>query len=246
LAQAAANLSEKFLEYFDIAYAVSAEQKAEVYGIRYSVYCDEFAYEPTDSFPDHEETDEFDAESLHALVTHKSSGLRAGCVRLVSPSLSADSELLPFEKHCMESLDQEFIRNLQLDRNTVCEISRLAVEATFRRRPGERLTRFGEIDALDCTQQERRTFSSIAVACFLAATAMIDLTGRINVFAMMEPFLPRLLKRSGLAFSRAGTDIDYHGVRAPYFINTPQDMISPDLRDFYSEIHRCIKRDYPG
>jgi N-acyl amino acid synthase of PEP-CTERM/exosortase system len=248
LGQIQGTLSEKFLQYFDISFAVSAEQKSEIYGIRYSVYCDEFAYEPAGLFPDHQEKDSFDANSLHVLVTHKSSGIPAGCVRLVSPTGPQSGDLLPFEKNCKDSLDREFIQNLDLDRNTICEISRLAVDGAFRRRAGERVTRFGEVDALDCTQQERRTFSIIAVACFLAATVLTDLTGRTCVFAMMEPFLPRLLKRSGIVFKSAGQDMDYHGTRAPYFITTQSavDNMRPDLRELYTEIYQSILRDYPG
>ncbi len=242
-------LAENFLRYFDVCYAATEEQKSEVYGIRYSVYCDEFGYEPADLFPNHEETDEFDAASHHALITHKSSGLPAGCVRLVPPGVCAGEEdVLPFEKNCEDSLDDEYIRGLELDRARVCEISRLAVDGAFRRRAGEKITRFGEIQGLDCTQQERRTFSLIAVTCFLAATSMTVLTRRTDVFAMMEPFLPRLLKRSGIIFNRAGADIDYHGSRAPYFIRTQSalDNMRPDLKELYNEVHARISQDFSG
>ena len=241
-------LSENFLRYFDIAFAATDAQKSEVYGIRYSVYCDEFQYEPASSFPDHEEKDAFDATSLHALVTHKASGLPAGCVRMVSPTGKDGSDPLPFEKFCADSLDTDFVDSLGLDRTKTCEISRLAVDGVFRRRAGERLTRFGEVEGLDCSQQERRTFSMIAIACFLAATALTEISGRTSVFAMMEPFLPRLLKRSGIAFRRAGEDIDYHGERAPYFITTQSavDNMRPDLKELYSEIHSRIIQGYAG
>jgi len=56
---------------------------------------------------------------------------------------------------------------------------------------------------------------------------------------MMEPFLPRLLRRSGVVVSRVGEDIDYHGMRAPYFITT-QDAVQgmpPELRELYDAIH---------
>ena len=134
--------------------------------------------------------------------------------------MNDNTDILPFEEVCSESLDDEFIRGLNLGRKTVCEISRLAVGGAFRRRAGEARTRFGDVDALDCTHQERRTFDLIAVAGFLAATALSDLACRTNVFAIMEPFLPRLLKRSGIIFQKVGGDIEYHGVRAPYFIRT--------------------------
>jgi N-acyl amino acid synthase of PEP-CTERM/exosortase system len=241
-------LCESFLSYFDVAFAATEAQKSEVYGIRYSVYCEEFGYEPTDSFPDHQEKDEFDAASLHALVTHKASGLAAGCVRLVLPTGPGGSDLLPFERNCSGSLDEAFIKSLNLDRNTICEISRLAVDGPFRRRAGEKATRYGEVEGLDCSQQERRTFSMIAVACFLSTTALSVIVDRENGFAMMEPFLPRLLKRSGIDFRRAGEDIDYHGMRAPYF-NTRQqalDNMRPDLKELYTEIHSRISQSYPG
>lgn len=246
LVEAQESLADKFLQYFDIVLANSDEQKAETYGVRFRVYCEEFAYEDSQLFPDRQEKDEFDASSLHALVIHRSSGKSAGCVRLVAPDSGQLNGLLPFEKNCVDSLDPDFIGSLDLNRGKMCEISRLAVDGEFRRRSGERRTRFGQIDAMDYSKQERRTFSVIAVACFLAATALIDLTDRNSVFAMMEPFLPRMLKRSGLAFARAGQDIDYHGVRAPYFIDRPQDKVSADLMQLYSEIHRKIKKDYKG
>jgi N-acyl amino acid synthase of PEP-CTERM/exosortase system len=239
-------LSENFLRYFDVALASTDAQKREVYGIRYRVYCEEFAYEPLESFPNHEETDLFDAASQHALVTHKGSGLAAGCVRLVSPTGPSGSDSLPFEKYCSDSLDQVFIQSLNLHRASVCEISRLAVDGTFRRRTGEKITRYGELEGLDCSQQERRTFSMIAIACFLAATALTNIAGRTNVFAMMEPFLPRLLKRSGIVSRRAGRDIDYHGLRAPYFITTQSapDNMRPDLKELYDEIYSRVVQGY--
>jgi N-acyl amino acid synthase of PEP-CTERM/exosortase system len=239
-------LSENFLRYFDVAFAGTEKLKSDVYSIRYNVYCEEFGYEPSDAFPDHEEKDEFDQNSLHALVTHKASGLPAGCVRMVNPTGPGGVDLLPFEKNCAQSLDKAFIESLDIDRNVMCEISRLAVDGTFRRRAGERITRYGEVEGLDCTQQERRTFSVIAVACFLAATALTDISRRTSVFAMMEPFLPRLLKRSGIEFHRSGEDIDYHGLRAPYFITTQSavDNMRPDLKELYTEIHRRISADF--
>ncbi len=241
-------LSENFLRYFDVDFAASESQRDEVFGIRYRVYCQEFGYEPAEAFPNGQETDEFDATSVHAVILHKSSGLAAGCVRMVLPTGDGGADPLPFEKNCAESLDLERLGALQVDRGRVCEISRLAVDGAFRRRSGESVTRFGEIEGLDCSQQERRTFSMIAVTCFLAATALTAISGRTDVFAMMEPFLPRLLQRSGIVFDRVGQDIDYHGMRAPYFIRTQSalDNMRPDLKELYLEVHERIARGYGG
>jgi len=241
-------LSENFLRYFDVQFASSKEDLSAVFAIRYRVYCEEFSYEPAEAFPDREEKDEFDACSMHALIQHKSSGLPAGCVRMVVPTGEGGADPLPFEKNCAGSLDEALLEELRPERARVCEISRLAVDGAFRRRSGENVTRFGEIEGLDCSQQERRTFSLIAVTCFLAATALTSISGRTDVFAMMEPFLPRLLERSGILFRRVGQDIDYHGMRAPYFIRTESALESmrPDLKELYSEVFERIVQGYHG
>lgn len=239
------SLAEKFLQYFTVELATSAEDKQSIFELRYRVYCDEFKYEPGESFPDKAEHDEFDERSLHCLIRHRSSGMAAGCVRLVPTSDDVD-DLLPYEKYCAESIDRAFIDKLNIQRRDICEISRLAVDGAFRRRSGESKTRFGEIDALDCSAAEKRSFSLIAVAGFLASTALTELSGRNDVFAMMEPFLPRLMKRSGIAFEQSGKTIQYHGERALYYIKTQSaiDNMVPELKELYEAIHQQVAKDY--
>ncbi|MBE0470269.1 MAG: PEP-CTERM/exosortase system-associated acyltransferase [Methyloprofundus sp.] len=239
-------LIEDFTRYFRIEFVATDKQTKEAFGVRYRVYCQEFEYEATDVFPDKLERDEFDEQSFHCLIIHKDTARTAGCVRLVPVNENKENGLLPFEKFCKKSLDTELIAELHLPRETECEISRLAVDGAFRRRPGDAATRFGEIESIDCTKQEQRTFSLIAVSAFLAATALTELTHKTNVFAMMEPFLPRLLKRSGICFERVGSDMDYHGIRAPYFIKTQSalDNMRPDLKELYDWVYEQVARDY--
>ncbi|MCQ8180306.1 PEP-CTERM/exosortase system-associated acyltransferase [Methylomonas sp. SURF-1] len=236
------SLAESFSRYFKVSLAETVAQKQQVFRIRYRVYCEEFKYESQEHFIDQLEVDEYDQISRHCLITHVQTGLPAGCVRLV-PALGAESEApLPLEKYCGKSLDRNALGKLELDRSTVCEISRLAVDGAFRRRTGESLTRFGEINGLHFSAQEQRTFSSIAVACFFAATVLTEIDRRTNVFAMMEPFLPRMMHRSGIDFQRVGRDIDYHGIRAPYFITTQSVLANmhAELRELYTWIKQNI------
>jgi len=238
-----ASLAKNFQDFFKIEIARTKEQKSKVYGIRYRVYCNEFGYEPIDEFPDKEEKDEYDDFSIHCLIIHKKSGHPAACVRLV-PAFDGQHKatLLPLELHCEESIDHEYINNLHLDRETVCEISRLAIDCLFRRRTGEKLTRFGEVQGLDFSKQEQRTFSLIAVAALLAAAALTEINGKPNAFSLMEPFLPRMMKRSGINFIKAGTDTDYKGVRAPYFIQIQLalDNMHDDLKELYIWIYEQV------
>jgi len=235
-------LTESFEKYFKVELVSSEAQRKLVYEVRYRVYCEEFNYEAVDLFPDGLETDEYDQVSRHCLVIHRRTGMPAGCVRLVPAVGSIEEFPLPLERYCIKSLDLAMINSLALARSSVCEISRLAVDGAFRRRTGEMLTRFGEIHGLQFSNQEQRSFSLIAVACFLAATAMTEMDRRTNVFAMMEPFLPRLMHRSGIDFKRVGKDMNYHGIRAPYFITTDSALTNmhPDLLELYQWIKQNI------
>ena len=153
---------------------------------------------------------------------------------------------LPIEKHCGHSLDPATVGFMKHHRDTICEISRLAVDGRFRRRFGEDRSQLGELDALDFSHQELRTFSLVATASFMAATALTELTGCNNIFAMMEVFLPKVLARSGLHFERAGQEIDYHGSRAPYFITTQSaiEHMVPELKAFYVDIYKSLANSY--
>ena len=227
------SLVEDFQEYFDVCIAGKGSSELEdVYRIRYRVYCEEFKYEPIDAFPLGQEVDAFDDSSIHCLITHKSSGMPAGCVRVVTVD---DSTLMPMEKYCAESFDQALMSRFSENRGVICEFSRLAVDGAFRRRTGEHASRFGELNALDISLREARTFSLISVSAFLSAFAVSDLIGRRHCFAMMEPFLPRMLARSGIVVSKLGFEVDYHGLRAPYFIRT-EDAVGgmlEELQEFY-------------
>ena len=237
-------LAETFKKYFLVELARTTKQKNKVYTIRYNVYCKEFAYEPIECYPDEKEYDEYDEYSMHSLITHKSSKIPAACVRLV-PAFDQGHNLdvkLPFEKYCTESLDMEFINKLDFDPKTKCEVSRLAVDGLFRRRSSETLTRFGAIN-MKFSEEEQRAFPLLAVATFLLAIGLTELSDKTNMFAMMEPSLYRLLKRFGIVFQKAGKNINYHGIRALYFMTTQSALnnMRSELLELYHCLHKQIK-----
>jgi len=222
-----------FARYFDLSVATDEEARANVFRVRYNVYCEEFGYEDASAFQDRMETDAFDAHSIHCLVTHRATGTPAGCVRLVTP---AKDELLPMEEHCRDSLDREFFDPFGARREEIAEISRLAVDGRFRRRSGEKASRFGNTATMHFAAREQRTFSLIAVSLFLAASAVADLLRRRDCFAIMEPFLPEILDRTGIVVRRVGDDFEYKGVRAPYFL-----QIEEAVRAAPEELRLCYE-----
>ena len=63
---------------------------------------------------------------------------------------------------------------------------------------------------------------------------------------MMEPFLPKLLGHSGIKAAKVGEEIDYHALRAPYYMTLQESMESmiPELSEFHDAIERFVARGY--
>lgn len=231
-------LLDSFRQYFSVEMAISPAQKRQVHEIRYRVYCQEFKFESADQFPDGLEQDEYDSHSRLCLIRHRRTGQPAGCVRLVPGAEQA----LPFERYCGEALDRSLVEASLQDRTQICELSRLAVDTAFRKRDGESLSRLGDVLTLNFTPRETRSCSLISVALVLAGVALTEKHNRPNIFAVMEPFMPRMMDKIGIRFRRVGNEIDYHGIRAPYFITTQLmlDGMLPEYRQLYDWIRQSL------
>ena len=70
--------------------------------------------------------------------------------------------------------------------------------------------------------EERQLFPLLATGLFVTGYALGRQLGKIQVFAMMEPSLPRLLALTGFHFTKVGETINFHGRRSAYYINKQQ------------------------
>lgn len=80
----------------------------------------------------------------------------------------------------------------------------------------------------------------VAVALFLAANIMAEKHQRNNIFAMMEPFLPRMMFKVGIHFQRVGNDVNFHGVRAAYFLDGPS--VPRNLPSVYKDLYDWVRK----
>jgi len=242
-----ASLADSFDDFFEPILANSTEQRRLAFKVRYDVYCREFQYEREEDCPCGLETDEYDEESVHALVLHRPSGQVAGCVRVVPRAPATPVGLLPLERHCGHTLKHPTLRPHLLSEGGICEVSRLAVHGNFRRRPGERSSPLGDVSLPDIAATERRTFPLISVALFMVATNVVKINCGPHVFAMMEPRLARLLKRSGLEFATVGEITDFHGHRAAHYIHVDDAItgLSADLMGLYRSISERLQGAQP-
>ncbi|AGA35201.1 putative PEP-CTERM/exosortase system-associated acyltransferase [Thioalkalivibrio nitratireducens DSM 14787] len=214
------SLVQTFGKYFDLVVpAEGSEEMNEIFRIRYEVYCREFHFEREEDCPGGMETDEYDARSWHCMIRHRPTEHAAGCVRLIGCDPGEPSSRLPLESKFGDSLFHSELRPDLMDRGTICEISRLAVHSTFRRRVGELSTPLGNLASFSFAPDQTRTFPLVTICLFMAVLIVGGAQGKEHGFAMMEPRLARLLKLSGFRFTRIGETVDYRGTRAAYYMD---------------------------
>ena len=226
----AKTISEHFSQYLKPQIADTEQLKHEVYKLRHNVYCEELHFE--DVKASHEENDEFDSRAIHCFVRHLGSNALAGTVRLIT-SGNAD-ELLPIEQFCSHALTDANLHPKDFGRHEICEISRLAVPAAFRKREIDKFSgaATGAINEQQYSETELRCFPYIAICLYLSAAAMSLKTKRFHVFVMMEPRLARSLSFVGIMFRQLGAAIEFHGKRAPYYVDARElkRTLSPGYR----------------
>lgn len=232
-------LAGHFSEYLQPVFAENKTLRDQCFSIRHSVYCEELKFE--DVKEDKRELDEVDCHSYHCLIKHRASERFAGTVRVVYST--NDSQQLPLEKYCLDSIDDEELKPTNFPREKICEISRLAVPEEFRRRKTDKFkgAATGAINETTYSEQELRCFPFIALGLYLSAASVVINKNIEHCFVMMEPRLARSLKRVGIEFKQIGPVVDYHGKRAPYYINP--DMLLKSLTPGFMKMFNNIKSE---
>jgi len=238
----AKSIADHFTEFLQPEVATTEQLRDEVFKIRHNVYCEELAFEEVKE--EGKEQDEFDCQSLFSMIKHKPTNTYTSCVRIVKSN--SPKELLPIEKFCMEAIQNEEFHPKNFKRSEICEISRLAVKADFRRRKTDKFkgSAIGAISENSYSETELRCFPFIAIGLYMAAATLAIETGVKHAYVMMEPRLARSMKFVGIKFVQIGEAIDYHGLRAPYYINPNifMDNLSPGFKSLYKSIDKDIAK----
>ena len=234
-------IATHFKQFFNTTIANDQATKELSFRIRHDVYCTELAFEPEKS--DGLEKDEFDEHSIHCLVQHKGSKNFAGTVRMVMSNSS--EQLLPIEQFCSHAIEDEVLHPKNYRREEICEISRLAVPAQFRKRKTDQYEGAGTgvIDEHSFSQNEMRCFPFIAISLYFMAATVTQQKGINHIFVMMEPRLARSLRFVGIPFTQIGKVTEYHGKRAPYHIDPKVlfQTLSPGFKKLMMVIGKDMK-----
>lgn len=207
-----ANLGMGFKKYFEVVPALTDELRNEVFSIRHQVYCEELKYEPTR--PDRRESDDYDSHSLHCLMRSVGNGTYVGCTRLVLARPGDCHFPLPVEKTCAHTIDRSILDPQQLPRQSVAEISRLAVIARYRNRQGEAKSPAPINDEAFGTS-ERPRFPYLTVGLYLATVELARQHGISTLLVLTEPRLANHFAKLGVHIRQIGGPVEHRGTRIP-------------------------------
>ena len=237
------NLGVGFSRYFSAVPAVTDELTRVAYRIRHDVYCAELGYEPVR--PDGLETDAYDAHAAHCLVHAKADQDYVGCIRLVFARSGEPDHPLPVERLCAQTIDRRIVDPARLPRETIAEVSRLAVVTRYRRRKGE-ASRPGGIEPQDFGTAERPRFPYLTAGLYLAMMAQARRHGIKTLFFVTEPRLVKQLTRLGVRLQRIGGAIEHRGTRVPSLLRVDDviDGFGPLVRSFYEVVAAEIEAAY--
>lgn len=232
-------LFKSFRNEFSFKLPCNEQEKRRAFHLRHDVYCAELHYEPPTDTERQLEYDAFDDSAIHCVVEHNRTGLTVGCMRVVLIPVRGNfsNRKLPLLTYGGQSLTHPSLHPDCFPKESICEVSRLAVHPSFRKSRSN-IAGVKEKDIHDLEVEHRSL--PVGLSLFFAATAIVGMAKRQHVFAMMEPRFARLLKISGLKFQRVGDLIDYHGPRAAFYID--QQQAEAEMHEELKPLYRHIKQ----
>jgi N-acyl amino acid synthase of PEP-CTERM/exosortase system len=240
------DLGEGFRQLFELTPALDDASRDLVFRIRHEVYCRDLGWEPERE--DGRESDEFDRHSFHCLLRRRGTGELVGCTRLIVARPENPDYPLPFEQSSKEVLDRSIVDPARLPRNTVGEVSRLAVLGAFRQRKGEASTPVSVTEDDFGTRGPHARFPFIPVSLYLGAAAMARRAGIEHVFVLTEPRLASHFMRIGFDIRAIGGPIEHRGTRVPSLLSSSKVVagLRPIIRPLYETIEAAVNEAFRG
>jgi len=217
------NISQHFLSFFTPVLAQTEDEVNAAFKVRHNVFCEElklFKIEDT-AF----EKDGYDEYAKQCVIKHQRTQSYAGTVRMIMPSSS--EQTLPIEKIALAHITQTQYLPSNFNRDEVCEISRIAIDKSFRRRNLDKYdgAATAVINEETYSEIELRCFPLLAVGLYMATAAVCISQGKKHAYFMVEPRLAKSMSYIGIKLVKIGNEFEYVGTRAPYYINN-EDFVA--------------------
>lgn len=238
------DLGAGFRHLFELTVALDDATLDQVFRIRHDVYCRDLGWEPLHE--DGRESDEFDRHSFHCLLRRRGTGEPVGCTRLILARPEDPTCPLPFEESCKDVLDRSIADPARMPRNTLGEVSRLAVLSTFRQRKREAATEVSITDDDFASRASKTRFPFIPVSLYLGAAAIARHVGVEHVFVLTEPRLAVHFARIGFDIRTVGGSIEHRGTRVPSLLSASKVVVGlrPMIRPLYDAIEEAVEEAF--
>lgn len=235
------DLGKSYKQHFEIVPALTDALRDEVYHVRHQVFCEDLAFESLRL--DQRETDEYDANAIHVLIRSITLDKYVGCTRIIRTRPEDPLYPLPFERICANAIDRSIIDPVKLPRETIAEVSRLAVVSRFRRRKGEEKSEVGLSDE-DFGTPDQPRFPYIPISLYLAATELARIHGIRTCFVLTEERLAHHFRKIGFHPQIVGSAVEHRGTRIPSMMSptTVLDNLRIVLRPLYLAVAADIAR----
>lgn len=208
-----------FNEYFEVISVDSPELLQEVFRLRHQALCvqRQFPDFEASNFPEGMEKDNDDENSIHILLRHRSSGKFVGTARLILFNPLYPNKPFPIEAHT--KFDHALIDIRKLSRRHTAEISRFTILNRFPHRNNKHRGSMIGTNADISSTNHRRRFPHPMLGLIVGVIRMCAEHNVIQLFAVMDPALNRLLGHYGLHLDPIGPPVNYHGLRQPYYVD---------------------------
>lgn len=238
------DLAAGFERLFELTPAFDDATRDEVYRVRHEVYCRDLGWEPAQA--DGREFDEFDRHSLHCLLRRRGTGEPVGCIRLILARPESPDFALPLETSCRDVIDRGIADPARLPRDSIGEVSRLAVLGSYRQRKGEARTAASVIEDDFSSTGPAARFPFIPVSLYLGAAAIAHRLGVEHVFVLTEPRLAGHFVRIGFDIRVIGSAIEHRGARVPSVLSSSKVVagLRPLIQPLYRVIESAVSRAF--
>ena len=208
---------------------------AQFFSLRFQIYCEECQFLPASSYPNKQESDEYDAHAVH-FGAFNLKGEIAGYVRLIRPDAK---QVFPFQIHCPHLMPGVTLSAP----GDSAEVSRLMVHPNYRRRRGDQLSGVNTGAQAPTLSPELRNNSPQILLSLYRQIYTYSRFNHINYwYAAMEQDLARVLNRLDFQFEQIGLKANYFGPVAPYLADLRQTQArveknNPALLAWMQEAH---------
>jgi N-acyl amino acid synthase of PEP-CTERM/exosortase system len=228
----------KLDQYFELETfppGTAVDSLAALFSLRFAVFCEECGFMPPSAYPDRSESDAFDPAAAHFAARNAAQRV-IGTSRLV---LVPPGDPFPFEAHCQPFPDFE-----RPDPTQSAEVSRLAVDRSYRRRAGDTISGINPADLEgprvpgEKGADKRVNAPLLILGLYREMYRYSRANGIRYWYAAMERSLARVLALYGFVFKPIGLEQDYHGPVTPYLgdLRDLEDLVrshNPKLLDWF-------------